>query len=221
MNQSSPPDFDFTRVAPRAVIDFITITADHSVPVIFSAGREAVWRALEEPLVGGTLTLQDPNAADLIWLQQQFPKSLVMELEIAVDFWPVTGCTQTERQELIDNTMLAIAGRLRPDEACPLRLRVARVSWRWQGFTPTLPRPPAADVGAIALGHARRLDSGQGVPEDPGPQRTPADGTPSRSLGDRVSPRRTDGPRDSSHHARSLSPLAKADCALPPVHRAT
>ncbi|GCL65147.1 hypothetical protein [Pseudaquabacterium pictum] len=119
MNQSSPPDFDFTRLAPHAVIDFITITADHPVPVIFSAGRSAVWRPLDEPSAGGTLTLHDPSAADLHWLQLQFPASLVMELEIAIDFWPVTGCTQAERQELIDSTMLAIAGRLRPDEACP------------------------------------------------------------------------------------------------------
>lgn len=119
MNEVFPPDFDFTRLAPRAAIDFIKITADGPSPTIFSAGRRAMWRPTAEPDGGGTLTLQDPDAADLRELQRMWPESLVMELEIAIDFWPVTGCTHAERQELIDSTMLAIAGRLRPDEACP------------------------------------------------------------------------------------------------------
>lgn len=121
MNTIYPPDFDFSRVAPKACIDFITICTTQRRAARFSAGCSAKWipKPDEDGRMFWLLTLQDPDACDVRNLYMYFPQATVMEIEISLDFWPKFMTTADERVELMNQTMRAIAGRLRPDEAYP------------------------------------------------------------------------------------------------------
>lgn len=121
MTDIYPPDFDFTRLSLKATIDFITISDLQPGLMEFEHGKRAKWirNDPESDSPAGSLTLQDPSPGDIWLLHEHYPKASIMEIEISIDFWPTPECSAEERQTLIDHTMRAIAGRMRPEEANP------------------------------------------------------------------------------------------------------
>jgi hypothetical protein len=114
-----PPDFDFSRLTVRAAIDYVTMAIKEPVVREFTGDGYPQWLDDPEDQDIVRLKIRDPSIGDLVQVCNFSSSVVVMECRVAIDFWPTAICSSAGRRALMEQTLKAIVGRMRPEDACP------------------------------------------------------------------------------------------------------
>lgn len=111
-----PPSFAWDQLTCSARLDFFTVFCPVKMPLPPLDGKSN-WVRDPQDKTSFNLTVHDPTRADVMKVSETLENPILMRLELAVDFAPRKGVTLASREDLLQQTFHAVAGRFRPEDA--------------------------------------------------------------------------------------------------------